>query len=84
MKLSTYLQGHSLTPADLARKIGVTEKAVSHWLSGARTPRPEQMVKIVEATGSAVTPNDFLPSDTNDQARKSTDNAPSYTNDEAA
>src|ERR1700730_6844335 len=60
MKLSDYLSSSDLSERDFAARLGVTAKAVSHWVGGFRTPRPEQMQKIRDATGGVVTPNDFL------------------------
>ena len=68
MKLGTYLSTAKVTPAQIASKIGVSEKAVVHWVAGNRTPRPKQMVKIIAATNGAVTANDFLPSQSNEAA----------------
>ena len=68
MKLTNFLSENGITAAQIAAKIGVTEKAVSHWINGVRTPRPEQMVKIIEETRGAVTANDFLPAPQSDEA----------------
>ena len=60
MKLADYLMKSDISVPVLAGTLGVSAKAVQHWLNGARTPRPEQMQNIMRATGGAVTPNDFL------------------------
>jgi DNA-binding transcriptional regulator YdaS (Cro superfamily) len=62
MKLSDYILQKNMTVAAFAQLIGVTPKAVDHWIGGVRYPRPVQMQKIVEATAGAVMPNDFMPS----------------------
>jgi len=58
--LSIYLTKHKITQIEFARALGVTQQAVCNWLSGARTPRPAQMLKILKATDGLITPNDFL------------------------
>lgn len=61
MKLHEFLSVRGQTQRAFSLSIGVTQQAVSQWLRGFSTPRPEQMQKIVEVTNGAVTPNDFLP-----------------------
>ena len=63
MNLAAYMQAHSLDDAAMAAKIkNCSPSAVKKWRYGERVPRPEQMLRIVEATDGKVTPNDFLPS----------------------
>jgi DNA-binding transcriptional regulator YdaS (Cro superfamily) len=62
MKLSAYLASAGLSESAFAAMLEVNPKAVRHWIRALRTPRPEQMQKIVAVTRGAVTPNDFLPS----------------------
>lgn len=61
MKLSDFLSEHKLSHAEFGRKIERSAAAVSRYVSGSRIPRPDDMVKIIDVTGGAVTPNDFLP-----------------------
>ncbi len=61
MRLSAYLDSKKIPEATFAGMIGVSAKAVRHWLDGSRIPRSAQMQNIVGATDGAVTPNDFLP-----------------------
>ncbi len=63
MKLAAYLSQKQLDKAAFAKALGVSTMGVHQWIRGIRTPRPQQMMKIVRATGGAVQPNDFLPSD---------------------
>jgi DNA-binding transcriptional regulator YdaS (Cro superfamily) len=79
MKLSDYLELGNIDAAAFAARINVTPKAVSYWISGDRTPRPEQMQKIIDATNGAVTPNDFLALPFRDQNQ----GAPSASGEEA-
>ena len=59
MTLSQYLSQHGFSAARFAERIGVSAEAVRRYISGERTPRPAIMHRIMAATGSAVTPNDF-------------------------
>jgi transcriptional regulator with XRE-family HTH domain len=59
MKLDTYMKANSLDAISLAAEIGVGAEAVRTWLRGERIPRADQMRRIVEITGGAVTANDF-------------------------
>lgn len=61
MKLSDYLVSSCVEESVFAAQLGVSKKAVRHWVRGDRTPRQGQMQKIVLATKGAVRPNDFLP-----------------------
>jgi transcriptional regulator with XRE-family HTH domain len=58
-RLKKWLKDHNLTGAEFAKIIGVQQACVSLWLTGERFPRPENMQKIMEATGGEVQPNDF-------------------------
>lgn len=60
MRLSQYLSLAGLSAAKFAAGAGLSQRAVAHWARGDRTPRPEQMKKIVTLTSGAVTPNDFF------------------------
>jgi transcriptional regulator with XRE-family HTH domain len=60
MKLADYLSQSKITPAAFAAEIGVTRKAVDYWLAGKRLPRIEQLQAIATASKGAVTPNDFI------------------------
>ena len=62
MTLKEYMKQNSLTPAAMAELLDSSEGAVRKWCSGERTPRPDQMRKIADVTGGAVTPNDFFAS----------------------
>jgi transcriptional regulator with XRE-family HTH domain len=61
MTLQQFLDQTNMSRAEFAKAIGVSEVAITRYIGGKRMPRPELLVKIVEATGGAVTPNDFLP-----------------------
>ena len=61
MKLAAYMSLHDLTDEEMASQIGeVSVSGLRKWLRDERTPRPDQMRRIDEVTGGAVTPNDFI------------------------
>ena len=63
MRLAEYLEKHELSAAGFGRLIGVTGSTVWRYAHGQRTPRRAIIHRIVEATGGAVTANDFLAPD---------------------
>lgn len=73
MRLAEYLDRNDLTNTAFARLVGVQPAAVSKWLRGKRPDWP-QLLRIRDATGGQVTPNDFLPAET-EQARELQDAA---------
>jgi transcriptional regulator with XRE-family HTH domain len=52
--LGRQLQRNSMTQTELAHRVNVTRAAVSTWVSGRVTPRPETLRSIEEALGVAV------------------------------
>lgn len=60
--LKRWRRENNLTLEALGQQIGVTRSSLSHYETGARIPRPQIMEKIREATGGAVRPADFYPS----------------------
>ena len=61
MELRRYLKENGITNHQFAVLVDASPDAVRKWRYGERVPRPEHLVRIREATGGAVTPNDFLP-----------------------
>lgn len=60
MKLSDFLTGNGVSPAEFAARIGVAEaKTVYRYLHGERIPSPEIMTRIWRETGGDVGPADF-------------------------
>lgn len=59
-KFEAYLAKANLSTTEFADQIGVTSEAVRLWAVGDRTPKPSVMRKIVDKTGGAVMPDDFL------------------------
>lgn len=60
MKLPSYLKSKKLTQAAFARLIGESPQNIQRYVSGKRIPSDEEIMRrIFEATGGAVTANDF-------------------------
>lgn len=59
MTLNDWLAQEKLSPTEFGRRIGKPQATIQRYASGKRIPEPEIMAQIVEATGGAVTPNDF-------------------------
>jgi DNA-binding transcriptional regulator YdaS (Cro superfamily) len=60
MKLDEFMKDAGLDDVGMAALIGeCSEFAVKKWRYGERTPRPPQMLRILQATDGKVTPNDF-------------------------
>lgn len=60
-QLEKYIADQRMTQAEFAEQVGCTQVSVSRWIAGVRMPRRGMLVRIIEATGGAVTANDFLP-----------------------
>jgi len=61
MKLAAYMKSNKLRPDEMATRIGeVSASGVVKWMREERMPRADQQRRIFDATGGAVTPNDFV------------------------
>lgn len=60
MLLSEWMQESGVNDQALSERIGVSRSAVTQYRLGDRMPRPEIMVKLVEETGSQVSPMDLI------------------------
>lgn len=61
MKLDDYLRKSGMTSAQFAEACGIASKQTIHnYRHGIRFPTPENLKRIREATGGAVTPDDFV------------------------
>ncbi len=60
MKLSLWLKTGGISARELAAEINTTEATISRLKNGHALPSMEMAGKIAEATGGAVTANDFL------------------------
>ena len=61
MKLDAYLRASGLSLSAFAQQVGLSEAAISRYLSGKRTPRADAIRRIVRATRGRVQPEDLLP-----------------------
>ncbi|QRG06123.1 helix-turn-helix transcriptional regulator [Xanthobacter dioxanivorans] len=61
MKLGTHLTANGITHAEFAIRIRTSQAAVTRYVLGQRTPRPDVIARISEATAGEVTANDFMP-----------------------
>lgn len=59
MKLAKYLSAQAIPQAVFAKKIGVTQVAVSRYVQELRTPSLRLIFAIEKATKGAVTPKDW-------------------------
>lgn len=50
-RINTALANRNVKQKDLAKAIGVTDNTISYYVSGARTPNTEQIVKIAQYLG---------------------------------
>lgn len=60
MKLQDWLEREGVEARDFARQISRSPEAVRRYLTGERIPDKDTMPLIVDATRTAVTPNDFF------------------------
>lgn len=60
MQLRTYLAMHNIPPAAFAGTLNVSVQTLYRYLSSDRFPTPENLKRIREATGGAVTADDFV------------------------
>ena len=58
MKIKEYRIRKGMTVDELARRLGVTQQAVSNWENGMRSPKPVMIVRLAQEL--ECTPNDLL------------------------
>ncbi len=71
MKLKEYLAKNAIKQKDFAKKIGVTDVAVTNYCLQNRVPKPSVMAKIYAATGGLVDANSFFDLPVNSPAAES-------------
>jgi DNA-binding XRE family transcriptional regulator len=59
MTIREYLEKHHWSRAKFAQKAGVIEKAVGHWVTGERKPKPDIALKIIKFTKGKITFKDI-------------------------
>lgn len=50
-KLRKWLDKNNVTQSDLARRIGVTPGAISHWVNGSYLPAIDSLLALSRETG---------------------------------
>lgn len=60
MQLNEWMNKVGMSDAEMAQRVGCSRSAISRYRSGERMPRPEMLVKLVDATNSDVSPMDFV------------------------
>lgn len=60
MKLQKFLKDSGMTSGELAKEIGVSQKAVYYWIAEERSPRPHNIRAVAKATNGAVTAMDWF------------------------
>ena len=59
MKLAKWLADEGITVTEFARRLNRPQPTILRYVNGDRTPEPEIMAAIAEATDRKVMPNDF-------------------------
>lgn len=60
MLLRSYLKHYHVKQEEFARRVGVTQSAVSMWCSGKKMPNPWVIKKISRASHGLVTLDDLM------------------------
>jgi transcriptional regulator with XRE-family HTH domain len=58
--LSDWMDKVGMSDGEMAAKVGCSRSAISRYRSGERMPRPETLIKLVDATNHDVSPMDFV------------------------
>ena len=59
MTLNEWLHEAGISQAELAKRLEITQGAVSHWLTGRNTMPGELVIKVSKLTGYQVRPHDL-------------------------
>ena len=59
MKLDEWLHESGVSQAELAKRLELTQGAVSHWITGRNTLPAELVLKVARVTGYQVRPHDL-------------------------
>ena len=60
MTLREYLTATGKRASEFAADLGVADNTVRRWMAKTRTPTPDQMRAVYEATKGLVQPNDWV------------------------
>lgn len=61
MDIATYLKTADLTQEEFARRVGVSQGAVSQWLLGKIKPSPRRALDIERASEGAISRHELCP-----------------------
>lgn len=61
MTISDYLELMQMSQADLAKQLGVSQGAVSHWVTGRVLPRAQHALLLEQITGGRVRRHETRP-----------------------
>ncbi len=59
MKFKVWFESSGLSQTEFAKKVKITQSAVSHLLKGRKSPSLDLILRIEKATGGRVKPNDW-------------------------
>lgn len=68
MQLSDWLDQHKIKRNDFAARIGVSPQTITGWCEGSFWIGKENAKRIFDETAGAVTPTDFMQTDTREEA----------------
>lgn len=60
MGLNEWMDKVGMTDGEMATKVGCSRSAISRYRSGERMPRPDTLIKLLDATNNDVSPMDFV------------------------
>lgn len=60
MGLNEWMDKVGMTDGEMAARVGCSRSAISRYRSGERMPRPDTLIKLVDATNNDVSPMDFV------------------------
>lgn len=61
MNISDYLHQNKISTAKLAKRLGVSQGLVSHWITGRTRITAEKAILIEEKTGGTINRHDLRP-----------------------
>ena len=60
MGLNEWMDKVGMPDGEMAARVGCSRSAISRYRSGERMPRPDTLIKLVDATNNDVSPMDFV------------------------
>lgn len=59
-KIREWREKHGISQEELAKKLGVTQEAVSYWENGKKHPKRSTFKKLIEISNGEIKPEDYL------------------------